>query len=326
MTCKLTRRALIASASTLPLALPALAQGSWPDRPIRFIVPFTPGGSTDILARVLAPRLSAGLGVSVVVENRGGAGGTVGHEIVARAAPDGNMLMLGHIGTLGVNPSLYPRLSFDPIGSVAPVSMVALVPNILAVHPSVPARNLQELVALARAKPGELTYGSAGNGSAAHIAGAALGYAAGVEFTHVPYRGTGPMANDLISGAINFTMSGGTVLMPLIRDGRLRPLGVSSRQRMQADQTIPTIAEQGLPGFETTQWYCVVTTAGTPAPIIARFNEEIRKAMTDPDVRGRLAAEGAEAAPGTPEELGTYIRAEATRWAEVVRRTGMRAD
>ena len=320
-----TRRALLATGGAM-LAAPAFAQANWPDKPIRFIVPFAPGGTTDILGRVLAPRLTQGLGVSVVVENRGGAGGTVGHEVVVRSPPDGNTIMLGHIGTLGVNPSLYPRLSFDPIGGVAPVSMVALVPNILVVHPSVPARNLQELIALARAKPGELTYGSAGNGSAAHIAAAALGHAAGVEFTHVPYRGSGPMANDLIAGQINFTMTGGTVVMPLVRDGRLRALGVSSRARMQADPSIPTIAEQGLPGFETTQWYCVVTTAGVPAPIIARLNAEVHKAMNDPEVRQRLAAEGAESAPGTPEELGRFMRAEVARWAEVIRLTGMRAD
>lgn len=321
------RRALLVALAT-PALLPCAArgQGSWPDRPIRFIVPFTPGGTTDIMARVLAPRMTSALGVSVVVENRAGAGGTVGHEIVVRAQPDGYTIMLGHIGTLGVNPSLYSRLSFDPVEGVAPVSMVALVPNILAVHPRVPARNLQELLALARERPGQLTYGSAGNGSAAHIAAAALGNAAGVEWTHVPYRGTGPMVNDLLSGQIDFTMSGGTVLMPLIRDNRLRALGVSSAQRMRAAPEMPTIAEQGLPGFETTQWYCVVTTAGVPAPIIARLNLEIHRAMTDPEVQSRLASEGAEAAPGTPEELGRFIRAEVVRWAEVVRRTGMRAD
>jgi tripartite-type tricarboxylate transporter receptor subunit TctC len=321
------RRTLLAALAGTTLGAPGLrAQGTWPDRPIRFVVPFAPGGTTDIMARVLAPRMTQGLGVSVVVENRGGAGGTVGHEIVVRAAPDGNTLMLGHIGTLGVNPSLYPRLSFDPIGGIAPVSMAALVPNILAVHPRVQANSLQELLALARRRPGELTYGSAGNGSAAHIAAAALGHAAGVDWTHVPYRGSGPMANDLIAGQIDFTMTGGTVVMPLVRDGRLKALGVSSAQRMRAAPEIPTIAEQGVPGFETTQWYCVVTTAGTPAPIVARLNAEVRRAMTDPEVQSRLAAEGAEAAPGSPEELGAYIRAEATRWAEVVRRTGMRAD
>ncbi|WP_270938604.1 Bug family tripartite tricarboxylate transporter substrate binding protein [Falsiroseomonas oryzae] len=320
------RRTLIAAvAATLPA--PALrAQGNWPDRPIRFIVPFAPGGTTDIMARVLAPRMTTGLGVSVVVENRAGAGGTVGHEIVVRAAPDGNTIMLGHIGTLGVNPSLYPRLAFDPIGGVAPVSMVALVPNILAVHPRVPANTLQDLLALARQRPGQLTYGSAGNGSAAHIAAAALGHAAGVEWTHVPYRGSGPMVNDLVAGQIDFTMTGGTVVMPLVRDGRLRALGVSSAQRMRAAPEIPTIAEQGVPGFETTQWYCVVTTAGVPAPIVARLNAEVHRAMSDPELQARLALEGAEAAPGTPEELGATIRAEAARWADVVRRTGMRAD
>jgi tripartite-type tricarboxylate transporter receptor subunit TctC len=317
------RRTLLAA-----LALPSIAraQAEWPEKPIRFVVPFTPGGTTDIMARVLAPRMSQGLGVPVVVENRAGAGGTVGHEMVVRAPADGYTIMLGHIGTLGVNPSLYPRLSFDPIGGIAPVSMAALVANVLAVHPRVPARSLQELLALARARPGQLTYGSAGNGSAAHIAAAALGHEAGVEWTHVPYRGSGPMANDLIAGQIDFTMTGGTVVMPLVRDGRLRALGVSSAQRLRAAPEIPTIAEQGMPGFETTQWYCVVTTAGVAAPVIAKLNAEVRKAMSDPDVQSRLAAEGAEAAPGTPEELGRFIRAEATRWAAVVRQTGMRAD
>ncbi|WP_431282036.1 Bug family tripartite tricarboxylate transporter substrate binding protein [Humitalea sp. 24SJ18S-53] len=321
---RLTRRPFLAAALAAPFA--AHAQAAWPDRPIRLIVPFAPGGTTDIVARVLAPRLTTSLGVSVVVENRGGAGGTVGMEIVARAPPDGYTLMLGHIGTLGVNPTLYPRLSFDPVGGFAPISMLALVPNVLAVHPAVPAQNLQELLALAKRRPGELTYGSAGNGSAAHIAGAALAHAAGVEFTHVPYRGTGPMANDLVAGTISFTMSGGTAVMPLVRDGRLRALGVSSAQRMQAYPEIPTIAEQGVPGFETTQWYCLVTTAGVPAPIIARLNAEVHRAMNDPDVQARLAAEGAESAPGTPEALGTFIRAEVARWAEVIRLTGMRAD
>ncbi len=320
------RSLLIALAAPALLPARARAQTAWPDKPIRFVVPFAPGGTTDIMARVLAPRMTAGLGVSVVVENRAGAGGTVGHEMVVRAPPDGYTIMLGHIGTLGVNPSLYPRLSFDPIEGVAPVSMVALVANVLAVHPRVPANSLQELIALAKQRPGQLTYGSAGNGSAAHVAAAALGHAAGVEWTHVPYRGSGPMTNDLLAGQIDFTMTGGTVVMPLIRDNRLRALGVSSTQRLKAAPEIPTIAEQGLPSFETTQWYCVVTTAGVPAPIIARLNAEVHRAMSDPEVQSRLSLEGAEAAPGTPEELGRYIRVEAARWAEVVRLTGMRAD
>lgn len=323
-TPRLARRPLLAAALAAPFS--AHAQAAWPDRSIRLIVPFAPGGTTDIVARVLAPRLGAGLGVSVVVENRGGAGGTVGMEIVARAPPDGYTLMLGHIGTLGVNPTLYPRLSFDPVGGFAPVTMLALVPNILVVHPSVPAQNLQELLALAKRRPGELTYGSAGNGSASHISAAALAHATGVDLTHVPYRGTGPMSNDLVAGTLTFSMSGGTAVMPLVRDGRLRALGVSSAQRMQAYPAIPTIAEQGVPGFATTQWYCLVTTAGVPAPIIARLNAEATRAMNDPEVQARLAGEGAEAAPGTPEALGAYIRSEVTRWAEVIRLTGMRAD
>lgn len=326
------RRALLGGASALGgaalLTAPRLvrAQAGWPERSIRFVVPFTPGGSTDILARVLAPKLSAAFGQTVVVENRAGAGGTVGAELVSRAAPDGYTIMMGHIGTLAVNPGLY-RLGYDPENGFAPVCMMATVPNVLVVNPSkVPAEDVQDLLRLAKESPGRFTYGSGGNGSAAHIAMAAFAYETGTQFVHVPYRGTGPMVNDLLAGQIDLTMTGGPAVLPQVREQRLRALGVSSPARIEAAPDIPTIAEQGIPGFEAVQWYGVVAPPGTPRPIVDRLNQEIHKALADPEVRQRLAPEGAEPAPGTPEEFGEFILAEMRRWGDLIRRAGVRAD
>jgi tripartite-type tricarboxylate transporter receptor subunit TctC len=327
------RRRSILAAGAAALALPRLARaqgnsgGSWPDRSIRLVVPFTPGGSTDILARVIAPKLSQALGQTVVIENRGGAGGTVGSEVVARAAPDGNTLMMGHIGTLAVNPTLYPRLGYDPVEGFSPVALVANVANVLVVNPQkVQANDVAGFLRLAKERRGQLTYGSGGNGSAAHIAVVAFADATGIELIHVPYRGTGPMLNDLLAGQIDFTMTGGPAVLPQVRQGQLRALGVSSLARMGAAPEIPTIAEGGVAGFEAVQWYGVVAPAGTPRPIIERLNAEINKALADPEVRSRMAPEGADAAPGTPEAFGRLIRSEIDRWGALIRRTGMKAD
>ena len=249
----ITRRLLTAGL----LAAPALAraQGAWPDRPVRLIVPFTPGGSTDILARALGAELQDAFGQTFIVENRGGAGGTLGSEVVARATPDGYTLMMGHIGTLAVNPSLYRNLSFDTVTSFTPIVLVANVPNIMAVNPrKVRATNAQELIALARRDPGGLTYGSGGNGSAAHTAMVAFNLATGTEMTHVPYRGTGPMMTDLIGGTIDMTMTGGPPVLPPIRAGQLRALGVTSLTRLSSAPDIPTMHEQGVTGFDAVQW------------------------------------------------------------------------
>ncbi|UFN46872.1 tripartite tricarboxylate transporter substrate binding protein [Roseomonas sp. OT10] len=324
----LVARTLGASAFAAALAAPRLlrAQQAWPSRPIRLVVPFTPGGSTDILARAIAAELPETLGQTVVVENRGGAGGTIGTEVVARSAPDGHTLMMGHIGTLAVNPTLYPNLSFDTATAFDPVVLVAVVPNVLVVHPSIRAQNVAEFIALAKAKPGSITYGSGGNGSAAHIAMVAFAMAAGITLEHIPYRGTAPMMTDLIAGTIGATLTGGPPALPPVRAGQLRALGVSSLTRLGSAADIPTIAETALPGFEAVQWYGLVAPAGTPRPIIERLNRECARILTGERLRPRLAAEGAEASPGTPEAFGAYIASERERWGKVVRAAALKAD
>ena len=322
----LGRRTALAGALLAPALRPARAQGAWPDRPVRIVVPFTPGGSTDIIARALGAELQSALGQPFVVENRGGAGGTVGCEVVAHAAPDGYTLLMGHIGTLAVNPSLY-RLSYDTVASFAPIVLAAVVPNVMVVNPrKVPAAGIAELIALARRRPGALAYGSGGNGSAAHIAMAAFNLATGTEMTHVPYRGTAPMMNDLIGGTIDLTFTGGPPALPPVRAGLLRALGVSSPRRLTGAPDIPTLDEQGVAGFDATQWYGLLAPAGTPRPVVERLNRESARILQGEALRARLEAEGAEAAPGTPEAFRDFILAERARWGEVVRRANMRAD
>jgi len=315
----ITRRALPL------LGSPALAQGWAPERPMRLIVPFTPGGSTDIIARVVGQRLGALLGQSVVVENRPGAGGTIGSDAVAKAAPDGHTLLMGHIGTLAVNPGLYPRLPYDDERAFAPIALVATVANFLAVTNGLPVRNMAEFLALARRDPGGIAYGSGGNGSATHIAVSALQEAAGVRFTHVPYRGTGPMMTDLIAGQIQMTMTGGPPALPPIRAGQIRALGVSALAPVPAAPEIPAIAAT-VPGFEALQWYGVVGPAGMPGTAVARINAAIHTMLQEPETRARLEPEAADPAPGTPEEFGRFISAEKARWGALIRRAGVRAE
>jgi tripartite-type tricarboxylate transporter receptor subunit TctC len=291
------------------------------------VVPFTPGGSTDILARALSAELQETLGQPFVIENRGGAGGTLGSEVVARAAPDGYTLMMGHIGTLAVNPSLYRNLSYDTVTSFQPIVLVAIVPNILVVNPrKVPVNSVQAFIARAKAQPGVLTYGSGGNGSAAHIAAVAFSVATGIEMQHVPYRGTGPMMTDLIAGTIDLTMTGGPPALPPVRAGTLRALGISSLTRLSSAPEIPTIAEQGVPGFDATQWYGLVAPAGTPRAIVDRINAETTRILRGAKLRPRLEAEGADPSPGTPEQFRALIIAERARWGELIRRANVQLD
>lgn len=323
----LPRRALLAGASLLATPGILRAQSNWPERPVRLVVPFTPGGSTDILARAMGAELQEAFGQPFVVENRAGAGGTLGSEIVARAAPDGYTLMMGHIGTLAVNPSLYRNLSFDTVTSFAPIVLVANVANILAVNTrKLPITSAQELIARAKANPGAITYGSGGNGSAAHTAVVAFCLATGIELTHVPYRGTGPMMNDLIAGQIDMTMTGGPPILPPVRSGLLRAIGVSSLTRLSSAADIPTLDEQGVTGFDAVQWYGLVAPAGTPRPIIDRINAASARALQGEKLKPRLAAEGADAAPGTPEQFRDLIIAERARWGEVIRRANVTND
>lgn len=310
------RRRSLLIAAALGIAVPAWAQ---PAPPIRLVVPFTPGGSSDILARALAPRLALALGRNVIIDNRPGAGGSLGAAEVARAAPDGQTLLMGHIGTLAVNPALYPRLAYDPIKSFTPVAWVARVPNVLVVRAASPWKTLSDFVQSARARPGQLTYSSGGNGSAAHIGFEYLKLRTKIFVLHIPYRGTAPSINDLLAGQVDATFTGTPAVLPHVRSGRLRALAVGSAGRIDALPDVPTIAEAGYPGFEADQWYGVVAPAGTPAALVVRLNAEINKALALPDVARQLAAEGAVPAPGTPEDFAHLIAREIPRWAEVVR-------
>jgi tripartite-type tricarboxylate transporter receptor subunit TctC len=312
--------------------LGALASLAWPavqaqsGKTLRLVVPFPPGGSTDILARAIGARLGPALGQTVVIDNKPGAGGSSGAAEVARAAPDGNTLLMGHIGTLAVNPALYPKLPYDPLKSFVPVAWVARVPNVLVVSTASPVKTLADLIAQAKAQPGKLTYSSGGNGSAAHITFEYLRQRAGLDMLHIPYKGTAPSINDLISGQVDTTFTGAPVVLPHLRSGRLRALAVSSAQRLPSLPDVPTVAESGLRGFDADQWYGVVAPAGTPAAVVARLNAEINKALENPAVAEQLATEGAIPTPNTPKAFGELIAREIPRWAEVVKAGNLKTD
>ncbi len=304
------------------LAVVQVAAQPYPSRPIRLIVPFTPGGTTDIVARVLGNKMSESMGVQVVIDNRAGAAGSIAAELAAKAKPDGYTLLMGHIGTLAVNPALYAQLPYDPLRDFAPVSLVTLVPSMLVVHPSLPVRSVKDLIAFSKARPGQLTYGSTGAGGTPYLAVEKFKLMAGLSIVEVPYKGAAPMTTDLISGAISLTITGIPALLPHVKSGRLRALGVSSPKRSPAVPDLPTIAEAGLRGYEAAAWYGIVAPAGTPREIIAKLNAEILNSIKHPDVGERLTAEGAEPGGSTPEQFSAFIKAEGERWAQVIRATG----
>jgi len=331
MTTGITRRqACLGSAgSALWFASRGAAAEAYPDHPPHLVVPFTPGGSTDVLARSIAQELGRAWNQAVVVDNVPGAGGSVGAEKVAKAPADGYTLLMGHIGTLAINLSLYPKLGYHPQRSFAPVAWVARVPNLLVIHASVPVRTLAELIALAKAKPGQLAYGSGGNGSAAHIAMEYLKLQTGASLLHIPYRGTAPSVNDLLAGQIQASFTGVPALLPHIRAGKLRALAVSSPRRIALLPEVPTVAESGVPGtkdFEADQWYGVVAPTGTPAPIVALLNQQINRALESAEVRARLSAEGAEPTPAMPHAFGELIARELPRWERVIRSARITLD
>jgi tripartite-type tricarboxylate transporter receptor subunit TctC len=323
MTCFTERRTLIAAALAAGFAPWARAQTG---KPLRLIVPFTPGGSADILARAIAPSLGAALGQNVIIENRPGAGGSLGATEAARAAPDGQTLLMGHVGTLAVNPSIYPKLAYDPLKSFVPVAWVARVPNVLVVPVSSPARTLAEFVALARARPGRLSYSSGGNGSAAHITFELLKLTTGTFLLHIPYRGSAPSITDLIAGQVDATFTGAPAVLPHVKSGRLRALAVSSAQRIPALPDVPTVAESGYPGFVADQWYGLVAPAGTPPAVVARLNADVNQVLALPEVAQQMAVEGAVPAPATPQAFGALIAREIPRWAQVVKAGNVKPD
>lgn len=307
---------------------PAWAQSTagYPAKAVRFIAPFPPGGSTDLLARLVALKLTEAWGQQVIVENRGGAGGTIGVELAKNAAPDGYTIVMGHVGTFGFNPTLYPKLSYDAIKDFAPITVLATVPNGMAVHPSLPVKTARDFVALAKAKPGELLYASGGSGSASHLAGEYFKLLTKINMVHVPYKGTGPAMISMISGQTTMTITGMTALMPHVKSGRLKLLGVATMKRLSIMPDVPTINESGVPGYDANQWYGVLTQAAVPRDIVMKLNADIVKVLARADVKERLAADGAEPVANTPEQFAAHIKAEIARWAPVVKASGAKPD
>ena len=323
-----TAPALLALTSLLTASLSTAqtAAQNYPQKPIRMIVPFTPGGSTDILARSIGQELSKAWGQSVIIENIAGAGGSIGADKAAKAPADGYTLLMGHIGTLAVNPSLYPKLPYNPIKDFAPVAWVARVPNVLVVNPNVPAKSVQELVALAKSKPGQLSYGSGGNGSAANLATEYFKMQTETAILHIPYRGTAPAVTDLMGGQIQMLFTGAPAVMGQVKNGQLRALAVSSPKRLDALPDLPTVAEAGYKNFEADQWYGVVAPAGTPRDIVLKLNQQINVALNSAELKKRLTTEGAVATPETPEAFGKLIAQEIERWRPVITSGRVKAD
>jgi tripartite-type tricarboxylate transporter receptor subunit TctC len=304
----------------------AAAADDYPNRPITLVVPFPPGGSTTIVARIIGDKLAEAVGQQIVVDNRGGAGGTIGTRAVAKSAPDGYTLLLGYTGTLAIGPTLYPGAGYDPRKDFAPIGMIGHAPNSLVVHPSLDVHSVKELVAYAKANPGKVNYGSAGVGTVSHVAGVYFANAAGIQLTHIPYKGTGPALADLLGGHIPMAFAPIPATHANIAEGTLRGLAVTSAKRSSLLPDVPTIAESGVPGFEASLFYGLVAPAGTPRPIIERLNKALRDALASDEVRKRLATDGAEPVPGTPEEYAAHIDQDETKWSKVVRDSGARAE
>ncbi|HZH52621.1 MAG TPA: tripartite tricarboxylate transporter substrate binding protein [Microvirga sp.] len=327
----ITRRSVLGLVLAATVCLPsaaALAQGSdYPSRPVRLIVPFTPGGTTDIFARLVGEKLSQSLGQQFVVENRGGAGGNIGTDAVAKAEPDGYTLVMGTVGTHAINASLYAKMPYDPLTDFAPVAYVAGVPNLMVVSPKkVKAATVQEFIAEAKAAPGKFNMASSGNGTSIHLSGELFKQMTGVEMPHVPYRGSGPAVNDLIGGQVDVMFDNLPSSIEQVRAGNLRALAVTSAQRSPAIPDKPTLAEAGLPGFEASSWFALFAPKDTPPAIVAKLNREVRKALESPDLQKRFAELGGEIKPMSPEELGAYVKSEHEKWAKVVKASGAKVD
>lgn len=303
-----------------------VAAQEYPSKPVRLIVPFAPGGGNDIVARAIAQQLSASLGRQFVVDNRAGAGGVVGAELAAKSPADGYTLFLGGVGSHAVNPNLHAKLPYDPVMDFAPITLIASAPSVLVVHPSVPARTIEEFTALAKANPGKLNFASNGNGSSAQLAAVLYESMAGVRMVHVPYKGLAPALADLLSGEVQLMFSSMVAIIPHIKTGRLRALAVTGRKRSPLLPEVPTLEESGLRGYEAGSWYGILAPAGTPPQIVAKLNAEIVQALQRPAIRERLAAEGAEAIGGTPGEFAAHINAELARVGKILRDGGVRLE
>lgn len=303
----------------------ACAQG-YPSKPVRMVVPFPPGGTTDILARAVGQKLSEAWNQQVIIDNRPGAGGNIGTDIVAKAPADGYTLLMGTVGTQAINASLYAKLPYDPVKDFAPVTLVASVPNVLVVNATIPAKSVKELIALAKAKPGQLTFASSGNGTSIHLSGELFKTMTGTFMLHIPYKGSAPALTDLMGGQTNMMFDNLPSSMPHIKSGMLRALAVTSAKRSPALPDVPTIAEAGVPGYEASSWFGVLAPAGTPKEIVARLNADIVKVLAAPDIKERLSAQGADPVGNTPEQFAAYIRTEQIKWAKVVKDSGAKIE
>lgn len=307
------------------LFMSAAVQAAYPEKPIHLIVPFPPGGGTDATARLIASELTPLLGQTVVVENRAGAGGSIGAQAVADAKPDGYTLFFSTTGALVINPHLYPQLRYDPIKDFTPVGPVASSANVLVVNPSVPAHTVKELIELAKAKPGELTYGSSGVGSSSHLAGAMLESITGTKFTHIPYKGSAPAVTDLVGGRISMMIDNIPSHVQLAKAGKVRPLGVSGLKESPLFPGIPTIAEAGVPGYDVTIWYAILGPAGLPDEVVAKLATLIRKVVDTPDMKASLQAIGSDPFLQTPAEFAAFVRGENKKWGDIVKKSGASA-
>jgi len=311
--------------ATAFVAAPVAAQ-DYPTKPVTLVVPFAPGGSSDVISRFVGNKLTELWKQQVIVENKAGGAGQIAMSQVARAAPDGYTLVLGHIGTLAVNPAMFDKLSYDYKKEFLPVAMLAIVPSAIAVNPNLPIKDIKDLLAYAKANPGKLNYGSAGNGSAGHLAMEYFKDTTKLEAQHVPYKGTGPMLTDLLAGQTQLAYNGILPLVPHAKSGKLRIIAVGSPKRLPLMPEVPTVQEQGFADFETSQWYGILAPAGTPPAIVAKLNADINKVLTDPDIVKRLNDDGAVAGSGSPAEFGKYIDAEEKRWGPVVKKAGIKPD
>jgi tripartite-type tricarboxylate transporter receptor subunit TctC len=319
-------RTIVLLGALASIAVHDAAAQDYPVKSVRLVIPFAPGGSNDILGRLIAARLGETLGQQVVADNRPGAGGSIGAELAAKAAPDGYTLVIGHIGTLAVNPTLYRKLGYNPVTDFQPISLIAKVPNIMVVHPSLPVKSVKDLIALAKGKPGALVYGSGGSGGAGHLATEYFKLMAKIELVHVPYKGTGPALIDLLAGQTQLVFAGVPGIVTHVRSGRLRPLGVSTVSRLAVFPDVPTIAEAGVPGYEATQWYGILAPAGTPRTVVDKLNREIVTGLKSKQLHERLVADGSEPFSSTPEEFASFIKMEIARWAPVIKTAGIRAE
>jgi len=320
------RRRILATLAAAALAGPWAAQAQgYPDHPIRFVVPYPPGGGTDVIARIVQGKLQAALGQNIVIDNKGGAGGSVGTDIVAKAAPDGYSVLFT-LNSHTVNPAIYAKLPFDTLKDFEPVGTVASLPQILVAHPQFPANNVAELIALAKAKPGTLAYASVGVGSPGHLAGELFKLRTGTQMTHVPYRGGGPAVTDVMGGQVPLLWVSIPAAAQHVKSGKLKALGVSTLKRSAAFPDVPTLQEAGVPDFEVDSWYAMFVPAKTPKPVIDKLNRALNTTLQDPEIREKLLAQGSEAVGGTPEALGKTVDAELVKWAKLAKDASIKAE